>query len=80
MNISATQQSDRHPPMPIRESVVWCCGNAISSAPPQQEIASVRFKTRCMYHLSDVIARSNSKNLKLGGKSIVQIPIARYSL
>lgn len=80
MNIIATQQTIRHPPMPIWQGVVWRCGNATSDALPHQEIASVRFKMRCLYHLSDVIARSNSKNLKLGGKSIVQIPIARYPL
>jgi hypothetical protein len=80
MNIIAIQPSDRHPTMPIWEGVVWRCRNDISSALPRQGIASVRFKTKCLYHLSDVIVRSNSKNLKLGGKSIVQIPIARYPL
>lgn len=80
MNIIATQQSIRHPPMPIWEGVVWRCGNATSDALPRQGIASVRFNTEYLYHLSDVIVRSNSQILKLSGRSIVQIPIARYSL
>ena len=80
MSVSAIQQSIRHPPLPIWAGIVWRCGNAASDALPRQEIASVRFNTKCLYHLSDVIARSNSKNLKLGGKSILQIPIACYPL
>lgn len=80
MNIIATQQSIRHPPMPIWEGVVWRCGNATSDALPRQGIASVRFNTEYLYHLSDVIVRFNSQILKLSGISIVQIPIARYPL
>jgi len=80
MSIIAILQSKRHPPMPIRKGVVWRCENAISCAPPRQEIASVRFNTKCRYHLSGVIVRSNCKILKLSGRSIIQIPIARYPL
>jgi hypothetical protein len=80
MNIIATQQSIQHPPMPIWAGIVWHCGNATSDALPRPEIASVRFNTEYLYHLSDVIVRSNSQILKLSGRSIVQIPIARYPL
>jgi hypothetical protein len=77
MNIIATQQSIRHPPMPIWEDVVWQCGNATSDAPARQGIAPACFNTEYLYHLSDVIVRSNNLVLKLSGISIVQIPIAR---
>lgn len=80
MNIIATQQSIRHPPMPIWEGVVWRCGNATSDALPRQEIASVRFNTEYMYHPSDVIVRFNSKILKLSGRPNIQIPIGRCPL
>ena len=80
MNIIATQQSNRHPPMQIWEGVVWRCGNATSDALPRQEIASVRFKTKGLYHPSDVIVSLNNQIIKLSGKSILQIPIARYPL
>jgi hypothetical protein len=80
MNIIATQQSIRHPPMPIWEGVVRRCGNATADALPRQGIASVRFKTEYLYHPSDVIVRSNRQILKLSGRPIVQIPIARYPL
>ena len=78
MNIIATQQSIRHPPMPVREGFVLRCKNATSDALPRQGIASVRFNTEYLHHLSDVIVRTNSKIIKLSGRSIVQIPIARY--
>jgi len=77
MSVIAIQQSNRHPPMPIRKDVVWRCGNATSDALPRQGIASVRFKTRCLYHPSDVIVSLSSQILKLSGISIVQIPIGR---
>ncbi len=80
MSVIVIQQSVRHPPMPIWEGVVWRGGNAISDAPARQGIASVRFNTEYLYHLSDVIVRSNSQILKLSGISIVQISIARYTL
>lgn len=80
MNIIAILQSNRHPPMPIWEGVVWPCGNATADAQPRQEIASVRFNTECLYHLSDVIVSLNSQILKLSGRPIVQIPIARCPL
>jgi hypothetical protein len=80
MNIIATQQSIRHPPMPMWEGVVWRCKKAISGAPPRPEIVSIRFNTKCLYHLSDVIVRSNCQILKLSGKPIVQIPIGRCPL
>jgi len=74
MSVFAIQQSNRHPPMPIRKDVVWRCGNATSDAITRQEIASVRSNTKCVYHLSDVIARSNSKNLKLGANQFFKSP------
>lgn len=71
MNIIATQQSIRHPPMPIWEGVVWRCENSTSDALPRQGIASVRFNTEYLYPLTDVIVRFNSQILKLSGISIV---------
>jgi hypothetical protein len=80
MSMIAIQQSNRHPPIPVRECVAWRCKNATSDALPRKEIASVRFHTEYLYHLSDVIVRTNNLILKLSGISIVQIPIARYPL
>lgn len=63
MSIIAIQPSNRHLPMPIREGVVWRCGNATSDALPRQGIASVRFKMRCLYHPRDVIVSLNNQIL-----------------